>query len=385
MIPFSVSTLIEGWLTALVKAAIRDGKLSGDGDFTHQVTETLGTLSGQYRTLLTGSCSHALDMAAMLLSLRSGDEVIMPSYTFVSTANAVVLQGATPVFIDIRPETMNIDERLIESAITPKTKAIFVMHYGGVACAMDDIMAIAARHNLAVVEDAAQAIDAYYLGSNGTRHLGTIGSFGTLSFHDTKNITSGGEGGALFVNDASYWERARIIREKGTNRSQFYEGIVDKYTWVDVGSSYLMAELNAAFLLPQLEQIDDITRQRRNVWQQYSDAFVSWADRGIIELQTIPDYAKPNGHLFYLKMRDTVQRNALIQHLRSHGITAPFHYIPLHSSPAGQKFGRFHGEDRYTSRDSARLIRLPVFHGITAEQVQMVIEKVEEFLGATND
>jgi dTDP-4-amino-4,6-dideoxygalactose transaminase len=378
VIPFSKPTSVSTeWDT--MREAISAGKLSGDGEYTRLATEKLAEITGQSRALLTGSCSHALDMAAMLLDLKPGDEVIMPSYTFVSTANAFVLQGAVPVFIDVRPETMNIDERLIEPAITDKTRAICVMHYGGVACAMDEIMEIAKRHEFPVVEDAAQAVDAYYRGRAGQQHIGTIGTFGTFSFHDTKNITSGGEGGALLVNDERYWERARIIREKGTNRSQFYEGIVDKYTWVDVGSSYLMAELNAAFLLPQLEAIDQITSHRRHVWKRYLESLQPLVISDRLELASVPEYAEPNGHLFYVKVSDTGTRSALIAYLREQAITAPFHYIPLHSSPAGRRFGRYHGADRYTSTDAARLIRLPMFHGITDDQVQRVIDNLMEF------
>lgn len=381
MIRYSVPTYLGEEFSQLHQTLSAHQKLSGDGEYTRHVTEKLAEITGQSRALLTGSCTHALDMAAMLLDLEPGDEVIMPSYTFVSTANAFVLQGAVPVFIDVRPETMNIDERLIESAITQRTQAICVMHYGGVSCAMDEIMDIAGRYDLAVVEDAAQAIDAYYRTGADRKHLGTIGTFGTFSFHDTKNITSGGEGGALLVNDDRYWERARIIREKGTNRSQFYEGIVDKYTWVDVGSSYLMAELNAAFLLPQLEAIDDITSHRRHVWQTYFELVRPLVQSGMVQIAEIPDYAEPNGHLFYLKVKDAATRGALIAHLRNQGITAPFHYIPLHSSPAGRRFGRFHGQDRYTTTDASRLIRLPIFHGITQQQVQEVVGTIRNFFG----
>lgn len=379
MIPFSIPTLIEGQLSHFHSNSLRGRKLSGDGEYTHLASEALADITDQSRLLLTGSCSHALDMAAMLLDLNPGDEVIMPSYTFVSTANAFVLQGAIPVFIDVRPETMNIDERLIEPAVTEKTRAICVMHYGGVACAMDEIMEIADRYDLVVVEDAAQAIDAYYRTGDNRKHLGTIGTFGTFSFHDTKNITSGGEGGALLVNDERYWERARIIREKGTNRSQFYEGIVDKYTWVDVGSSYLMAELNAAFLLPQLEAIDEITSHRRRVWRRYFELVQPLVESGKVEIVEIPDYAEPNGHLFYLKVQDAATRSELISYLREQGITAPFHYIPLHSAPAGRRFGRFQGEDRYTTADAGRLVRLPMFYGLTSEQIDLVADKLLEF------
>ena len=380
MIPFSIPTKIKIEM-AYIGQCLKNMKLSGDGEFTERASEALGGITGQERVLLTGSCTHALDMAAMLLNLKPGDEVIMPSYTFVSTANAFVLQGAVPVFVDVHPETMNIDERLIEPAITDRTRAICVIHYGGVACAMDQIMETASRHGLAVVEDAAQAIDAYYLGKDGRKHLGAIGTFGTFSFHDTKNITSGGEGGALLVNDERYWERARIIREKGTNRSQFYEGIVDKYTWVDIGSSYLMAELNAAFLLPQLEEIDKITLHRFTTWQTYAQLLQPLVLAGLVEIAKAPEFATPNGHLFYLKLQNSGARNALIAHLRERGITAPFHYIPLHSSPAGNRFGRFHGDDRYTSSDASRLMRLPMFHGITMEQTQQVVTSIQDFLG----
>ena len=379
MIPFSIPTFLGSEFSQLHQTLSAHQKLSGDGEYTRLATEKLVEITDCSHILLTGSCSHALEMAAMLLDLKPGDEVIMPSYTFVSTANAFVLQGAVPVFVDIRPETMNIDERLIESAITEKTRVICVMHYGGVACAMNKIMEMAKWYDLVVIEDAAQGINAYYHTRGDRRHLGTIGTFGTFSFHDTKNITSGGEGGALLVNDERYWERARIIREKGTNRSQFYEGIVDKYTWVDIGSSYLMAELNAAFLLPQLKAINEITSYRLQIWQKYCELAQPLMESSNVEIAEIPDYADSNGHLFYLKMQDSDTRNALITYLREQSITAPFHYIPLHSAPAGIRFGRFHGQDHYTTKDSGRLIRLPMFHGITDTQVEKVITTIQSF------
>ncbi|MFC1529277.1 dTDP-4-amino-4,6-dideoxygalactose transaminase [Gemmatimonadota bacterium] len=351
------------------------GRLSGDGEFSTRAVEELSRLTGQSRVLLTGSCSHALDMAAMLLNLRLGDEVIMPSYTFASTANAFVLQGAVPVFVDIRPDTMNIDETLIESAISEHTKAIVVMHYGGVACAMDEIIKIAVQYGLALVEDAAQAINAHYNG----QHLGTIGTFGTFSFHDTKNITSGGEGGALLVNDIQYYERARIIREKGTNRAQFFEGQVDKYTWVDIGSSFLMAEINAAYLLPQLEDINRITAERVRAWQRYKNALAPLIRDGILETAVIPKSAMHNGHLFYVKTRDSMTRGALISWLKDRQITAPFHYIPLHTAPAGKRFGRFCGIDKCTSTDAARIMRLPLFSGISDNEIDKVIQEIYAF------
>ncbi|MBA2666451.1 MAG: dTDP-4-amino-4,6-dideoxygalactose transaminase [Trueperaceae bacterium] len=358
-----------------VAEAIGNQSLSGDGPWTVRSSERLAAITGSSRVLLTSSCTQALELAAILLDLTPGDEVIMPSYTFVSTANAFVLRGAVPVFVDVEPGTMNIDAALIEAAVTERTRAIAVVHYAGVACAMGEIGAIAERHGLAVVEDAAQAIDARYE----DRHLGAIGTFGTFSFHDTKNVTSGGEGGALLVNDERYWDRARIVREKGTNRSLFLEGLVDKYSWVDVGSSFLMAELNAAFLAAQLDALDAITRTRLAAWRRYRALLEPLVRSGALEVGEIPPYATHNAHLHFVKARDGAERNALIAWLREAGITAPFHYVPLHSAPGGRKFGRFHGEDAWTTREAARLVRLPLFHGIDDETQRRVVAAIASF------
>jgi dTDP-4-amino-4,6-dideoxygalactose transaminase len=355
--------------------AMAGPSLSGDGPWTRRAVELLGTITGSQRVLLTSSCTHALELAALVLDLEPGDEVIMPSYTFVSTANAFVLRGAVPVFVDIEPATMNIDAERIEAAITPRTRVIAVVHYAGVACAMDEIGRMAERHGLVVVEDAAQAVGASYRG----RHLGTLGALGTFSFHDTKNLTAGGEGGALLVNDERYWDRARIIREKGTNRSHFLDGLVDKYSWIDVGSSYLMADLNAAFLSAQLEAIDDVTAKRLEAWRLYRQLLEPLVRSGTLEVGAVPSYATANGHIFFVKARDGGERTALIAHLRGRGITAPFHYVPLHSAPGGRAFGRFHGEDAWTSREAARLVRLPLFHGIEAAAIRRVVDEIVAF------
>ncbi|MGP4132508.1 dTDP-4-amino-4,6-dideoxygalactose transaminase [Pantoea tagorei] len=325
--------------------------------------------------LLTPSCTASLEMAALLIDLQPGDEVIMPSYTFVSTANAFVLRGATIVFVDIRPDTLNIDESKIEAAITEKTRAIVPVHYAGVACEMDAIMALAAKHQLWVIEDAAQGVMSRYKG----RALGTIGHIGCFSFHETKNYTAGGEGGATLINDAALVERAEIIREKGTNRSQFFRGQVDKYTWRDIGSSYLMADLQAAYLWAQLEAAERINQQRLRLWQRYYDALQPLAAQGRIQLPSLPAHCEHNAHMFYIKLRDSDDRQALISWMKEAEILTVFHYIPLHSSPAGERFGRFQGEDRFTTAESERLLRLPLFYNLTDNNQKTVISSLLSF------
>lgn len=353
-----------------VLEAMKSLKISGDGAFGKRCQEWFEKRYACPKTLLTPSCTHALEMAALLLEIKEGDEVIMPSYTFVSTADAFALRGAKIVFVDIHPETMNIDERLIEAAITPKTKAIVPVHYAGVGCNMDAIMDIANRHNLFVVEDAAQGFESTYKG----KPLGTIGHLGAFSFHETKNVTSGGEGGLLLINDERFSHRAEIIREKGTNRSQFFRGMVDKYGWMDIGSSYLPSELQAAYLWGQLEMVDVIQTYRLNAWKNYYERLEPLAKRDIIELAFIPDECQHNAHMFYLKVKDLAERTALLEKFKEVNIGAVFHYVPLHSAPAGIKFGRMFGEDIYTTKESERLIRLPLYYGITLEEIDAVCE-----------
>ena len=350
-------------------------KISGDGEFTRRCHRWFEERLECKKVLLTTSCTHALEMTAILIDIQPGDEVIMPSYTFVSTANAFALRGAKIVFVDIRPDTMNIDEKLIEAAITEKTKAIVPVHYAGVACEMDTIMDIANRHNLFVIEDAAQGMMSSYKG----KALGTIGHFGTYSFHETKNYTSGGEGGLLIINDEDYITKAEIIREKGTNRSQFFRGMVDKYSWVDIGSSYLMNDISAAYLWGQLDIADEINDERVNHWKMYYKGLSDLSKKGLIELPTVPDNCIHNAHMFYIKVKDLNERTNLIENLESHGIHAVFHYVPLHSAPAGIKFGRFFGEDTYTTKDSERLVRLPLYYGIKQEDIESVINTIIEF------
>lgn len=373
-IPFNQPPIV-GTELAYIQQAMVSGKLSGDGAFSRLCEQWLEQQTGCPKVLLTPSCTAALEMAAILLDIQAGDEVIMPSYTFVSTANAFVLRGATVVFVDIRADTMNIDETKIEAAITSKTKAIVVVHYAGVACEMESIMALADRHRLWVVEDAAQAVMAYYKG----RALGSIGHLGCYSFHETKNYTAGGEGGALCINVPNWIERAEIVREKGTNRQQFFRGYTDKYRWQDLGSSFLLSEIQAAYLYAQLSVAEQINRRRLAIWQRYSQALRPLAERGVAEFCEIPTACQPNGHLFYLKLADESVRSALIRHLAECGILAVFHYVPLHSSPAGKGFGRFVGEDRFTTVESERLLRLPLFFNQTDEQVERVIGAVKEF------
>lgn len=354
--------------------AVASHKICGDGTFTKRANAWLEARTGAEKALLTLSGSTSLDMSAILLDIRPGDEVILPSFTFSSTANAFVLRGATLVFVDIRPDTMNIDERLIEDAITPKTKAIVPMHYAGVACEMDAIMEIANRRGIPVVEDAAQAVMSTYKG----RALGTIGDMGCYSFHETKNYSMG-EGGALLINDMKYIERAEIIREKGTDRSKFLRGQIDKYTWVDLGSSYLPSELNAAYLMAQLDHADEINDDRLATWNHYHEAFMALANEGRIELPFVPMECEHNAHMYYIKTKDIEERSALIRHLNARDIGAVFHYIPLHSAPAGLRYGRFHGTDTYTTKESDRLLRLPMFYRLPREDADRVIEAVYEF------
>jgi len=373
MINFNIPPCI-GTELEYVKQAIDAHKICGDGQFTKRCNSWLEERFCAQKVLLTTSGTTALDMAMLLCDLQPGDEVILPSYTFSSTATAAVLAGAKLVFVDIRPDTMNIDETKIEAAITERTRVIMVMHYAGVACEMDTIMNIARRHGLKVVEDAAQGVMATYKG----KFLGTIGDFGCYSFHETKNYSMG-EGGALLINDPAYNERAEILREKGTNRSRFFRGQVDKYTWVDFGDSYLPSELNAAYLLPQLEKADEINENRLATWNAYYKAFKPLADAGKLELPTIPEGCVHNAHMFYLKCRDLWERTKLIRYCRERGVQMVFHYIPLHSAPAGLKYGRFDDEDIYTTRESERLVRLPMYYGLSDEDCCQVIKTVREF------
>ena len=375
-IPFNVPPCL-GTEENYIKQAIDNRKICGDGDFTKKCSEKLESITKSSKVLMTTSGTSALEMAAILAGIQPGDEVIMPSYTFVSTANAFVLRGAKIVFVDIRPDTMNIDETLIESEITERTKAIVPVHYAGVGCEMDTIMNIARRHNLLVIEDAAQGVMGFYKG----KALGSIGDFGCYSFHETKNYSMG-EGGAVLVNHPDYIERAEIIREKGTNRSKFFRGQVDKYTWVDLGSSYLQSELNCAYLYAQIENPDIINRNRLKLWNTYHEMLKSLADRGLIELPYIPNECQHNAHMYYIKVKNIDERTRLISYLKEKQIGAVFHYIPLHSSPAGQKFGRFHGEDKYTTKESERLLRLPMYYGLKTSYIEYIIESLEKFFSA---
>ena len=357
-----------------IKKAVENHKICGDGEFTKKDSEWIENKTGTSKCLLTTSCTHATEMAALLLDIKPGDEVIMPSYTFVSTADAFVLRGATPVFIDIRPDTMNIDENLIEDAITDKTRAIVPVHYAGVGCEMDKIMDIAKRHNLKVVEDAAQGIMASYKG----KPLGTFGDFGAFSFHETKNFSMG-EGGALLISDKENIERAEIFREKGTDRSKFFRGQVDKYRWQDFGSSYLPSELNAAYLYAQLEEAEKIQNARMARWNQYHEKLSPLAEQGRIQLPFIPDYCEHNAHMFYIKTKDMAERTDLINYMKSKDVLTVFHYVPLHSAPAGLKYGRFHGEDKYTTKESERLLRLPMYYSLTPDDCEYVADQVLNF------
>jgi len=376
MIPFNKPPL-TGNEEQYILESIKSPKISGDGPFTQKCHEWFEKKIQCKKVLLTTSCTHALEMTAILLDIQEGDEVIMPSYTFVSTANAFVLRGAKIVFIDIRPDTMNIDETLIEQAITEKTKVIVPVHYAGVSCEMDIIMDIANRHDLFVVEDAAQGMMSSYKG----KALGTIGHLGTFSFHETKNYTSAGEGGLLIINDDRFKERAEVIREKGTNRSQFFRGMVDKYSWVDVGSSYLMNDVSAAYLWGQLEKADEINSNRLENWNTYYKALSPLAEKGLLELPVIPQECKHNAHMFYVKVKDLGTRTKLLEYLKKNDILAVFHYIPLHSAPAGLKFGIFEGDDIFTTQESEKLVRLPIYYGISKEEVNIVFQTIFKFFG----
>ena len=373
MIPFNVPPCVGDELD-YVKQAIDSHIICGDGAFTKQCNAWLEERFHAQKVLLTTSGTTALDMAMLLCDIHPGDELILPSFTFSSTATAAVLAGAKLVFVDIRPDTMNIDETKIEQAITDKTRVIIAMHYAGVACEMDTIMDIARRHNLMVVEDAAQGVMSSYKG----KALGTIGDFGCYSFHETKNYSMG-EGGALVINNPDYNERAEILREKGTNRAKFFRGQVDKYTWVDFGDSYLPSELNAAYLWAQLLHADEINENRLTSWHRYREAFLPLAEAGKIGLQHIPAECTHNAHMFYLKCKNLEERTEFIRFLKENDILAVFHYIPLHSAPAGEKFGRFDGEDVYTTAESERLVRLPMYYGLTEDDQNKVIAKVLEF------
>lgn len=357
-----------------MKQAVENKKICGDGPFTKKCNQWLEERFHAQKVLLTTSGTTALEMATILCDLHEGDEVILPSYTFSSTATSVVLTGAKLVFVDIRPDTMNIDETKIEAAITDKTKAIMVVHYAGVACEMDTIMDIAQRHNLKVIEDAAQGVMSTYKG----RYLGTIGDFGCYSFHETKNYSMG-EGGALVINNPEYNEKAEILREKGTNRAKFFRGQVDKYTWVDYGSSYLPSDLNAAYLWAQLEKADEINENRLQSWNRYNEAFQELAEAGKIELPTIPEGCVHNAHMYYVKLKDLEERTAFLSFMRQSEIYSVFHYIPLHSAPAGIKFGEFHGKDQYTTLESERLARLPMYYGMSQEDLNYIIKKVTDY------
>ena len=354
---------------------MQSSKISGDGPFTKRCQKWFEEKILCKKSLLTPNCTQALEMAALLIDIQPGDEVIMPSYTFVSTANAFALRGAKITFVDIRPDTMNIDETLIETAITSRTKAIVPVHYAGISCEMDTIMEIATRYNLFVIEDAAQGMMSEYKG----KAVGSMGHMAAYSFHETKNYTSGGEGGLLILNDQSFIERAEIIREKGTNRSQFFRGMVDKYSWVDLGSSYLPGELQAAFLWGQLEMADEIYQDRLMTWHTYYNGLQHLAARRLIDIPIIPEGCIHNAHMFYLKAKNLEERTALLEHLKKESIMAVFHYVPLHNAPAGKKYGKFSGKERFTTNESDRLIRLPLFYGLTSEQAHQVLQNIVTF------
>ncbi|GAB3794508.1 dTDP-4-amino-4,6-dideoxygalactose transaminase [Virgibacillus kimchii] len=376
MIPF-YKPCVTGKESVAIQQTLTNGKLSGNGSFGNRCTKWLEEQLTCEKAILTPSCTDALEMTALLMDIQDGDEVIMPSYTFVSTANAYVLQGADIRFIDVDPRTMNLDPALIEDAITDRTKAIVAVHYAGIACDMDKIMDIAGRHGLYVIEDAAQALMSTYK----DKHLGAIGHFATFSFHDTKNYTCG-EGGALIVNDAAFTERAEILQEKGTNRSQFVRGEVDKYTWQDLGSSYLLSEINAAYLSVQLEHADVILEDRMTSWELYHEGLEGLAEKGLFEIPYIPDESGHNAHMFFLKTKDEETRHQLMEFLRKNQVQATSHYVPLHDSKAGKKYGRFIGEDKYTTKDSARLLRLPLYYDMGEEAVHDVIDQIKAFYKA---
>ena len=373
MIPFNVPPFV-GFETEYITSAICNRKICGDGDFTKRCSKWLEQCVGGAKALLTTSCTHALEMAALLCGIAPGDEVIMPSYTFVSTANAFVLRGAKIVFVDIRPDTMNIDENLIEAAITERTRVVVPVHYAGVSCEMDKINAIAHKYDLFVVEDAAQAITSTYKG----KKCGNLSNFGCFSFHETKNVSCG-EGGAIIIRDKKIAERAEIIREKGTNRSMFFRGEIDKYSWVDQGSSYLPSELNAAYLLAQFELVEQIMRDRMESWNFYFGELSELSERGLVELPYIPPDCEHNAHMFYIKVKDIEERTGLISYLKKNGIHAVFHYVPLHSATAGLRFSRFVGEDKYTTKESERLLRLPLYYDMTQDDKVSVVDALYRF------
>jgi dTDP-4-amino-4,6-dideoxygalactose transaminase len=376
MIPFNIPPF-TGAEQNYITQAINNHVISGDGEFTARCNRWLEQKTGSLRAMLTTSCTHALEMAAILAGIRPGDEVVMPSYTFVSTANAFVLRGASVAFVDIRPDTMNMDEKMIEQALTPATKAIVPVHYAGVVCEMDYINELAAGRGLYVVEDAAQAIMSTYK----DRAAGALGDFGCYSFHETKNISMG-EGGAILLQERDWVERAEIIREKGTNRSKFFRGEIDKYSWVDMGSSYLPSELNAAYLYAQMERAAEMTADRLGSWRYYYQELSDLARRGLIELPSVPPECEHNAHMFYIKLKDLTERTKILAFLKEKGVHAVFHYIPLHSARAGRKFGRFAGKDVYTTKESERLIRLPMYYGLTPADRSAVVEAVHDFFRA---
>lgn len=373
MIHFNVPPVVGNELQYM-EEAIKNRKICGDGIFTKKCSAWMEEKTGTAKALLTTSCTHAIEMSAILSNIQPGDEVIMPSYTFVSTADAFVLRGAKVIFVDIRPETMNIDERLIEEAVTERTKAIVPVHYAGVSCKMDEICDIAKRHNLFVIEDAAQGVMSFYKG----KPLGTLGDYGCYSFHETKNYSMG-EGGALLIKDSKNIERAEIIREKGTNRSKFFRGQIDKYTWMDAGSSYLPSDLNAAYLWAQFEKAEEILNDRMTSWNLYNQLLKELEDQGYIVLPEIPEECTHNAHMFYIKTKDLEERQNLISFLKEKGIGAVFHYIPLHSAPAGKKYGEFFGKDIYTTSESERLLRLPLYYGLKEQDVMYITEQVKKF------
>lgn len=374
MIHFNVPPFVGTEFDFIAKA-VENHKICGDGEFTKKCNEWLEERFGAPKVLLTTSGTSALEMAALLCEFEEGDEVILPSYTFTSTATAFVMAGAKLVFVDVRPDTMNIDEKKIEAAVTDKTKAICVVHYAGVSCDMDKVLEIARKRNLLVIEDAAQGVMSTYKG----KALGTIGDFGCYSFHETKNYSMG-EGGALVINNPKFIDRAEIIREKGTNRSQFFRGQIDKYNWVDIGSSYLPSDMNAAYLWAQLREADKINENRLAAWRAYREAFSGYEQRGTIEWQAIPDDCVHNAHMFYIKLKDLETRTAFIDYMKEHGVLCVFHYVPLHSAPAGKVHGRFHGKDEHTTFESDRLVRLPLYYGMDSTDLDYVIRKTKEFL-----
>jgi dTDP-4-amino-4,6-dideoxygalactose transaminase len=373
MIPFNVPPYL-GTELEQIKQVLEKRKICGDGHFTKECHQWFRENTGTIHALLTTSCTHALEMSAILADIKPEDEVIMPSYTFVSTANAFVLRGARIIFVDIRADTLNIDEKLIEDAITSRTKAIVLVHYAGVSCEINTILDIAKEHNLWVIEDAAQGVGAKYR----NKTLGTIGDMGCYSFHETKNISCG-EGGALLIQDETLMERAEIIREKGTNRSKFWRGQVDKYTWVDIGSSYLPSELNAAYLYTQLQNMEQINENRMKSWNLYYEGLLPLAQKGFIDLPFIPLECQHNAHMFYIKVKNIEERSKLIEYLKQNDIQAVFHYVPLHSSPAGKQYGTFFGNDKYTTKESERLLRLPMYYGLDEKSVVFIIENIAKF------